>query len=641
VDGLLAGVAWLIADRLWVNPEWNIRRLAIWVLLAIAVNSVFQLSSQLYRLAGIRDAIQLGFATMTLAATSLLFKILVGPPFHVSILVPKVAFIASLLTGLFWGAFRVSCRVWGESRDHHVFSAKMNQLSHRTLIVGAGRAGSHMAQELLRRPDLGYHLIGFIDDSPHKQGVRIHGVKVLGDSKRIAALVAKHAITHAILAIPSASGKSMREINTKLSNMNVQVKTVPGLSNLLGTQVWQPVIRDVSIEDVLRRDSVRLDHSALAEAVEGSIVLITGAGGSIGSELARQVATFKPSRIVMLGRGENSLWQIQREFQGLFPEQPISLELMDIRNRAGLREVFERYQPEIVFHAAAHKHVPFLETHPIEAVQNNVFGSLNVVEGALDYGARALVNISTDKAVNPTNVLGASKRIAECIILNASELAGPECRFVSVRFGNVLGSRGSVVPVFRDQIKAGGPVTVTDAEMTRYFMTIPEASQLVLQAGLLGETGKVYVLDMGDPVKIKDLAEDMIRLSGLTPGKDIEIQIVGLRPGEKLHEELFLDQERFGTAVHPKVFEVNPEGIAPAILEDGLAKFRKAIQLPYEERQPEIVELLKHLVPTYTPSILGVGRFGGHVKDRRRSESFPPTGQECRRRNSQPPTSAW
>ena len=307
---------------------------------------------------------------------------------------------------------------------------------------------------------------------------------------------------------------------------------------------------------------------------------------------------------------------------------------MDIRNRVGLREVFERYRPSVVLHAAAHKHVPFLETHPVEAVQNNIFGTLNVVEAADDFGARVLVNISTDKAVNPTNVLGASKRIAECVVLSASEKTSSECRFVSVRFGNVLGSRGSVVPIFRDQIKRGGPVTVTHPEMTRYFMTIPEASQLVLQAGLLGERGKVYVLDMGEPVKILDLATDMIRFSGFEPGKDIDIQFVGLRPGEKLHEELFLDQERRSTCVHPKLFETNPQGICPSHLAEGLAHFRMAIQLPYEQRQPEIVRILRQLVPTYVPSILGVGRYGGHVKDRRTQALRLPPSLNSRRRAS-------
>jgi FlaA1/EpsC-like NDP-sugar epimerase len=336
---------------------------------------------------------------------------------------------------------------------------------------------------------------------------------------------------------------------------------------------------------------------------------------------------------VLLGRGENSLWMIQREFQQLFPGQPYSLELMDIRNRAGLREVFQIYRPDIVMHAAAHKHVPFLETHPVEAVLNNIFGTMNVVEAALECGTPSLVSISTDKAVNPTNVLGASKRVAECIVLEASKAAKAGSRFVSVRFGNVLGSRGSVVPVFREQIERGGPITVTHPEMTRYFMTIPEASQLVMEAGLLGETGKVYVLDMGEAVRIVDLASDMARLSGLTPGRDIEIQFSGLRPGEKLHEELFLDQERSSTKLHPKVFETNPQGISPDRLMEGLEGFRKAVSLPYRQRQPEIVRLLQWLVPTYTPSLLGVGRYGGFAWNRRELDLPLPDGKPCRRKN--------
>jgi FlaA1/EpsC-like NDP-sugar epimerase len=488
-------------------------------------------------------------------------------------------------------------------------------------------------QELLRHSELGHFVVGFLDDDVSLRRERLHGIPVLGDTSRLAEVVRRHRVTHAILAVPSAPGLVVRRLNESLQAAGVQVKTVPGLYNLLGSEVWKPVLRDVSIEDVLRREAVHLDHTALRERIEGAVVLITGAGGSIGSELARQIAGFGPKHMVLLGRGEFSLWQIQREFQRLFPDQAYSLELMDIRNRAGLREVFQLYRPDIVMHAAAHKHVPFLETHPVEAVHNNIFGTLNVVEAALECGTDSLVSISTDKAVNPTNVLGATKCIAECIVLEASRKAPSGSRYVSVRFGNVLGSRGSVIPVFREQIERGGPLTVTHPEMTRYFMTIPEASQLVLQAGLLGETGKVYVLDMGEPVRILDLASDMARLSGLVPGRDIEIQFSGLRPGEKLYEELFLDQERVRTGLHPKIFETTPQDIQTGRLLDGLDEFRRAVVLPYGQRQPEIVRLLRWMVPTYTPSLLGVGRYGGYSWNRRQADLPLSSDTPCRRKN--------
>jgi len=376
------------------------------------------------------------------------------------------------------------------------------------------RADYLVLQELKLHPELGYRIVGFIDDSPEKRGARIDGIRVLGNSSEIPAVVAKYGITHAVLAIPTAAGQMVRKLHDDFLSLEVKVKTVPGIFNLLGARNWKPDIQAISIEDVLRREPVQLDHGAMREAVDGKVVLITGAGGSIGSELTRQMAALKPRLLVLLGRGENSLWQIQREMLALFPAQAFSLELMDIRNRPGLREIFERYQPDIVIHAAAHKHVPFLETHPNEAVENNIFGTLNVMEAARDFGARKVVNISTDKAVNPTNVLGASKRIAECIVLDMAEKAAAGTRFVSVRFGNVLGSRGSVVPIFKEQIERGGPLTVTHPAMMRFFMTIPEASQLVLQAALFGDTSRVYVLNMGEPVKILDLAMDMARLSG-------------------------------------------------------------------------------------------------------------------------------
>ena len=643
MDGLLAAFAWLVAEGLWVGTGWHLKRTGIWVLIALTVGGLFQLTRPVYRRTDLRDSMRLGMATLTLACLAVVLKVLLVP-LDLAPQIPSIVFGASILTGVLWGTLRIGYRWWCETHPRQAATyVKVVQRKNRTLIVGAGQAGAMVLQELLRHAELGFHVVGFIDDDTSIHGAQIHGKPVLGGTSNIKDVVRRHSVTHAILAIPSAPGPVVRKVNASLQALRVQIKTVPGLFNLLGTQVWKPVIRDVSIEDVLQREPVHLDSSALIRAIEDSVVLITGAGGSIGSELARQIASFKPKHIVLLGRGENSLWMIQREFQRLFPEQAYSLELMDIRKRAGLREVFQLYRPDIVMHAAAHKHVPFLETHPSEAVLNNIFGTMNVAEAALECGTRTLVNISTDKAVNPTNVLGATKRIAECIVLEASKKAQTGSRFVSVRFGNVLGSRGSVVPIFKEQIERGGPITVTHPDMTRYFMTIPEASQLVLQAGLLGETGKVYVLDMGEAVKIADLASEMARLSGLAPGGDIEIQYTGLRPGEKLYEELFLDQERSSTKLHSKVFETNPQGINPEKLFEGLEGFRKAGRLSYSARQPEIVRLLQWWVPTYTPSVLGVGRYGGYAWNRRKLEQPLSPEETCRRKNPPPKdaTAPW
>jgi FlaA1/EpsC-like NDP-sugar epimerase len=494
--------------------------------------------------------------------------------------------------------------------------------SENVLIVGAGHAGLLILQELLRHPELGYKVIGFVDDAPEKLSIRIHGTPVLGTSQELPALFAKHSISLAILAIPSAPGHVIRRLTQIVTEHSVRAKTVPGIFNMLGRQTWIPEIKDVAIEDLLRRDPVQLDQAALSNVIEDSVVLITGGGGSIGSELARQVAAFRPARIVLLGRGENSLWEAEQRLRAMFPSQAISIELCDIRNPQRLQQAFAKWKPEIVLHAAAHKHVPYLEAHPTEAVNNNVLGTLNVVREAQAIGAHTFVNISTDKAVNPANVLGATKFMAECIVLDAAANAAPHQRFVSVRFGNVLGSRGSVIPIFKEQIRRGGPLTVTHPEMTRYFMTIPEASQLVLQAGILGDNGKIYVLDMGAPIKISVLAEDMARLSGLTIGQDIEICYSGIRPGEKLFEEIFLENEQQQSPVHPKVFEAIREAGKSEHLQNGIDALCEALALPEGARQREILKWLKIMVPTYKPSPTGLGRYEKDSADRRQSGEF-------------------
>ena len=387
------------------------------------------------------------------------------------------------------------------------------------------------------------------------------------------------------------------------------MKTVPGILDLVGDRPWKPEVRDVAIEDLLRREPITLDTDAIHAAVSGRVVLITGGGGSIGSELARRVADFHPERLVLLGRGENSLWETQQELTNLFPWQEIAIALCDIRNPVRLRQVFKTWRPEVVLHAAAHKHVPILEENPEEAIENNIFGTRNVIEAALDWGTRTFVNVSTDKAVNPVNVLGVSKRIGELIVANEAQKAGPGMRLVSVRFGNVLGSRGSVIRIFKEQIRRGGPVTVTHPDMVRFFMTIPEAAQLVLQAGLLGDTGKIFALDMGSPIHIAEMAREMVRLSGYSPGVDMDIRYTGVRPGEKMSEELFLTGEEKKTQVHLKVLEAAQAMPDPELLEVGLRDLMDILSFTGRGRELKIMDCFQRLVPNYHPSPSGLGRF--------------------------------
>jgi FlaA1/EpsC-like NDP-sugar epimerase len=495
------------------------------------------------------------------------------------------------------------------ARHHHRRYRPAAGGGERTIIVGAGRAGMLLCQELREHPRLDCRVVGFVDDAPDKQGVRIEGVPVLGPTRRLEAFAREQRATQVILGMAGVRGSRIRELSGRLRAQGIRVKTVPGILDLVGDRPWKPEVRDIAIEDLLRREAVSLDTDTIRHALEGTVALITGAGGSIGSELCRRVAGFRPSCLVLLCRGENSLWEVERDLRRLFPGQAIAVALCDIRNRARLQQVFDRWRPQVVFHAAAHKHVPYLEQHPEEAVENNVLGTLNVLNASLANATRIVVNVSTDKAVNPVNVLGVSKRIGEYLVTRAAGLAPPGSRYLSVRFGNVLGSRGSVIPLFREQIRLGGPITVTHPDMVRYFMTIPEAGQLVLQAGVLGRTGRVFALDMGEPVHIVDLARDMARLSGFSPGVDIDIQFTGARPGEKFFEELFSEVEERRTTVHPKIFEAAQDPKDPALLDQGLAALRQAARLPEGERQREMLAWFMKLVPAYRPSATGLGRY--------------------------------
>ena len=585
-----------------------------WMAVALASNLAFRLPSQHFRQFGRRDQGRVLAATGVLALAGLLLpRIAWLDGGSARALAGATPLLAALATGLAWMALRMGVALLHERRRSRAHGRNVPPAppapADRVLIAGAGHAGLLILEELARHPELGHRVVGLVDDAPDKLGLRIAGVRVLGPFAALPALIRQHAVTRVILAVPSAPGAVIRRLTQLVSGTGAQIKTVPGLFDLLGARSWIPEVQDVAIEDLLRRAPIQLDQTALGRELADAVVLITGGGGSIGSELARQVAAFHPRRIVLLGRGENSLWEAERRLRRLAPGLQLSVELCDIRNPLRLQQAFERWRPGVVFHAAAHKHVPYLEQHPAEGIQNNVFGTLNVVRACQAIGVHTLVNISTDKAVNPANVLGATKYLAECIILAAAGAALPGQRYVSVRFGNVLGSRGSVIPVFQDQIRSGGPMTVTHPDMTRYFMTIPEASQLVLQAGLLGRNGKIFVLDMGEPVRIADLARDMARLSGLSVGRDIQIQFSGIRPGEKLFEEIFHAQEERPSRVHPKVFEAMRRPLEAGRLEHGIEALALALALPDGDRQREILHWLKRLVPSYQPSPIGLGRY--------------------------------
>jgi FlaA1/EpsC-like NDP-sugar epimerase len=421
----------------------------------------------------------------------------------------------------------------------------------KTLIVGAGDAGEMIMREISRSPNPIHNVVGFVDDDPDKSSLRIHGSKVLGCTESIPALVKDLGIEELILALPSANGKDMRRIISISQQTPARIRTLPPVKTILtGSPHIFSHLREVDIEDLLRREPVQTDLAKISEYLSGERVMITGGGGSIGSELARQIANLTPASLILLGKGENSIYEIEQELIQTNRFHPTSI-VADVRDRQSMEVAFRQTQPTVVFHAAAHKHVPLMQANPIEAIRNNVWGTWQAAEMSMKTGARLFIYVSTDKAVKPSSIMGATKRVGEMIVSSLRKRGDTE--FGIVRFGNVMGSRGSLIPLLKAQIKRGGPVRVTHPEMTRYFMTIPEAVQLILQAGALGKNGEIFLLEMGEPVRILDLANDLIRLHGLVPGEDIAIQFTGVRPGEKIHEELLYEQEQLTQTTHPKI----------------------------------------------------------------------------------------
>jgi FlaA1/EpsC-like NDP-sugar epimerase len=438
-------------------------------------------------------------------------------------------------------------------RLYHEEMRPVATTGHRQcLILGAGDTGEALLREIFRMRADRYKVVGFLDDAAASQGTQIHGVPVLGPIDSVKAFCGKLEIEEVLLAMPNAPQRVLRKVVEDLQGMNVRFRTIPAMQAVIEGKVTVSQIRDVSIKDLLGREQVELDEEKISDYIHDERVLVTGAGGSIGSEMCRQIARYGPSRLVLLEQAENNLFEIDRDLNRLFPDVSTLCCVADICDAARVDSILAAEKPSVIFHSAAHKHVPMMEINVGEAIKNNIRGTRTVADAAKKHGVRRFVMISTDKAVNPTSVMGCSKRVAEMYIQQLRQ--DGTTQFMTVRFGNVLGSSGSVIPIFTKQIAAGGPVTVTDSRMTRYFMTIPEASQLVLQAGVMGADGDIFVLDMGEPVKIVDLAREMITLSGLRPGEDIEIQFTGIRPGEKLYEELSVLGENMGKTTHDKIY---------------------------------------------------------------------------------------
>ena len=466
----------------------------------------------------------------------------------------------------------------------------------RLLIIGAGSAGETVLRQIRRTPVQQYEVVGFIDDDETKAHLLLHGAPVLGTLERLQTICQRYTVEELLIAMPGADRRQMRRVIDLCQATKLRFRTIPAMGDLIDGKITMSQIRDVDINDLLSRDPVSLDTEAIGKFLTGRVVMVTGGGGSIGSEICRQVIRFHPKKIVVTEQAENPLFQVEREIHQLFPSAPWLSYICDVTDKDRVLDIFKREKPQIVFHAAAHKHVPLMERNPGEAIKNNVFGTRTIAQAAAETGCEAFVMISTDKAVNPSSVMGASKRVAEMVI----QEIGSRCdtKFVTVRFGNVLGSNGSVVPIFQEQIHSGGPITVTDERMTRYFMTIPEASQLVLQSAAMGQGGEIFVLDMGEPVKIVDLATELIRLSGLRPGMDIEIAFTGTRPGEKLYEELSTKGEDMLPTTHKKIFVWRNRPCDPEQLNRILKNLQSTVA---QARNGAVIEAIKDAVPEFNP----------------------------------------
>lgn len=612
-DLLAAALAWWVAYLLRFNFDlpsnfqYELSHTIIWVVpLQGLVFWGFSLYRGVWRYASVADLRRILIAVV--AATALIPLVL--GLFRVDAIVPRsVLIIDPLLLLLIMGGSRLLYRLWKENLLYGDFHLR----GEPVLVLGAGEAGVALSKELARSND--WHLVGFLDDDPNKHGRTLGGIKVLGDLESLAHWKDRFGIKQVIIAMPAAAHQKRKRVIELATESGVKALTVPGFEDLLSGRVAISQLRAIELDDLLGRDPVQLDEARLHLQLTGKVVLVTGAGGSIGSELCRQIARFAPQKLVLYEASEFALYNIEQEMNKKFPQLPIVYLAGDVRDAVRLDQVFAEYKPAVVFHAAAYKHVPLMERHNTwQAVRNNVFGTWQVVKCAQKHGVEKFVLISTDKAVNPTNVMGTTKRLAEIVcqgmqqtqeapLSNTSQadekskLQMPVTGLVIVRFGNVLGSNGSVIPKFREQIANGGPVTVTHPEITRFFMSIPEAAQLVMQAGCMGRGGEIFVLDMGASVKIVDLARDMIRLSGFSPD-DIKIEFTGLRPGEKLYEEVLADNEHTLPTPHPKLRIAQARAVSQNELQSLLDWVGNDVPHPDDEVRAS----LRRWVPEYTPT---------------------------------------
>ena len=557
VDTLLIMIAHLIGyvfmePFVTVTSFLTINVMILSVILYLIWGSVFKVFTRINRYTNLNEIFAIFSATSLVLSSNLLVLTIYSDEYS-----RRLEIFTYLLSTLLIITSRLAWRLYTERRNHRAVTPKEIK---KIIIIGAGEGGRILSNSLNGSKTANeIEIVGFVDDDPNKQNIYLSGIKVLGNTKDLPSLIKKYEVDMITLAIPSLTRKKMKLIFDSLENEKVKVNTMPSMEELASGKVSISRLKNIDVVDLLGREEVKLDIEQIKDQLTDKVILVTGAGGSIGSEICRQVMHFTPKKLILLGHGENSIYLIERELRQTFATKTTKIipVIADVQDRQRMMDVMSEHQPQIVYHAAAHKHVPLMEANPRESVKNNVYGTKNVAEAAKAAGVAKFVMVSTDKANNPPNVMGATKRIAELIVTGLNE--NSQTKFSAVRFGNVLGSRGSVIPVFREQITKGGPITITDFRMTRYFMTIPEASRLVIQSGALASGGEIFVLDMGEPVKIVDLAKNMIQLSGYTEN-EIKIVESGIRPGEKLYEELLLDEERNDQQVFDKIFVGNIKG---------------------------------------------------------------------------------